>query len=149
MSEESSRITPVPDGNWELHAPALAPNVHVMRRGVVAFAARHGASRHAQSDIALAVSEALTNSVVHAFVRQPAGTMGLLAEAAADVLLIRITDDGSGMTSRADSPGMGVGLTLIARLASSVEFRAGPRGKGTELRLSFDVPGMRQAAGEH
>jgi len=124
----------------------VAPNVHVMRRGVVAFAARHGASRHAQSDIALAVSEALTNSVVHAFVRQPAGTMGLLAEAAADVLLIRITDDGSGMTSRADSPGMGIGLHLIDQLTSSIEFHPGPRGEGTELRLRFDAPGMRQTA---
>ena len=117
-----------------------------MRKGVVAFAARHGANRDAQADIALAVSEALTNAVVHAFVRQPAGTMGLLAEAAADVLLIRITDDGSGMTSRADSPGMGIGLHLIAQLTSSVEFRPGPRGRGTELRLRFDAPGMRPAA---
>ena len=31
-----------------------------MRTGVVGFAARHGASRAAQIDIALAVSEALT-----------------------------------------------------------------------------------------
>ena len=120
----------------------------VLRTGVVGFAARHGASRAAQIDIALAVSEALTNAVVHAFVLQPAGTMSLFAEAATDVLLVRITDDGSGMTPRADSPGMGVGLTLIARLASSVEFRPGPRGRGTELRLSFDAPGMRRSAGE-
>ena len=119
-----------------------------MRKGIVDFAARHGASRDAQTDIALAVSEALTNAVVHAFVKQPAGTMGLLAEAAADALLIRITDDGSGMTARADSPGMGVGLNLIANLTSSIEFRPGLRGTGTELRLRFDAPGMRTAAGD-
>jgi anti-sigma regulatory factor (Ser/Thr protein kinase) len=116
-----------------------------MRTGVVAFAARHGASRNAQNDIALAVSEALTNAVVHAFVLQPAGTMSLLAEAAADVLLIRIADDGSGMSPRADSPGMGVGLNLIAHLTSSIEFHPGPRGTGTELRLRFDAPGVHAA----
>ena len=139
-------IAPLPDGHWEHQAPALATNVGAMRQGVVAFAARHGASRDAQADISLAVSEALTNSVVHAFVRQPAGTMGVLAEAAADVLLIRITDDGSGMAPRADSPGMGVGLTVIARLSSSVEFHPGPRGAGTEVCLRIDVPGMRRTA---
>jgi anti-sigma regulatory factor (Ser/Thr protein kinase) len=117
-----------------------------MRTAVVSFAARHGAGREAQTDIALAVSEALTNAVVHAFVLKPAGTMSVLAEAAADVLLIRITDDGSGMSPRADSPGMGVGLHLIAQLTSSVEFHPGPQGTGTELRLSFDAPGTRPAA---
>ena len=134
------------DGRWEHHAPALAPNVGVMRTGVVAFAALHGAGRSAQSDIALAVSEALTNAVVHAFVQRPAGTMSLLAEAAVDALLVRITDDGRGMSPRVDSPGMGLGLTLIARLTSSAEILPAPRGPGTELRLRFDAPGMRATA---
>ncbi len=132
-----------PDGHWEHHAAALAPNVRVMRAGVVAFAAEHGASLHAQTDIALAVSEALTNSVVHAFIRQPVGTIGIVAEAAVDVLHVRVSDDGSGMCPRSDSPGMGLGLNLIARLASSREVGRGPAGRGTEMRLSFDVPGMR------
>ena len=110
---------------------------------MVAFAARHGASRSAQVDIALAVSEALTNAVLHAFVRRPAGTMTLFAEAAFDALLVRITDDGSGMRPRADSPGMGLGLNLIAQVTSSAELFPGPRGTGTELRLRFDAPGMR------
>ena len=117
-----------------------------MRTGVVAFAARHGASRRAQADIALAVSEALTNAVLHAFIRQPAGTMSLLAEAAVDALLVRITDDGSGMSPRVDSPGMGLGLNLIDQLTSSAEFLSGPRGTGTELRLRFDAPGMLASA---
>ena len=134
------------DGRWEHHAPALAPNVGLMRTGVVAFAAQHGASPSAQTDIALAVSEALTNAVLHAFVQRPAGTMSLLAEAAVDALLVRITDDGSGMGQRVDSPGMGLGLNLIARLTSSLEFLPGPRATGTELQMRFDAPGMRATA---
>ena len=134
------------DGYWEHHAAALASTVAVMRAGVVSFAARHGAGLRAQTDIALAVSEAVTNSVIHAFVNQPAGTISLFAEAAVDALHVRITDDGSGMSPRADSPGMGIGLHLIARLTSSFELGAGPRGRGTEMRLSFDAPGMRAMA---
>ena len=135
-----------PDGRWEHHAPALAPNVGVMRTGVIEFAARHGASRSAQTDIALAVSEALSNAVLHAFVRRPAGTMSIFAVAAVDALFVRIVDDGCGMHPRTDSPGMGLGLSLITRLSSSLEVRAGPRGAGTELRVSFDAPGMRAIA---
>ena len=134
------------DSRWEHHAPALAPNVGRMRTGVVAFAARHGASRSAQDDIALAVSEALTNAVLHGFVQRPAGTMSLHAEAAVDALLVRITDDGSGMSPRADSPGMGLGLNLIDQLTSSVELLPGARGTGTEVCLQFDAPGMRATA---
>lgn len=137
---------PKSDGRWEHHAAALAPNVGVMRTDVVAFAARHGASPSAQTDIALAVSEALTNAVLHAFVQQPAGTMSVFAEAAVDALFVRIVDDGSGMSPRADSPGMGLGLSLIARVTSSLELLSGPRGTGTELRVVFDVPGMRTTA---
>jgi anti-sigma regulatory factor (Ser/Thr protein kinase) len=133
----------VHDGRWEEHVLALAPSVAVVRKGIVAFAAEHGASRRAQADIALAVSEALTNAVVHAFVHQPAGTISVLAEAVVDALFVRITDDGSGMAPRADSPGMGLGLNLIARLTASVDYFPGPGGKGTEVRLFFEAPGMR------
>ena len=136
------------DGHWEHHAAALASTVGVMRAGVVSFAALHGASLRAQTDIALAVSEAVTNSVVHAFVHQPAGTVSIVADAAADALHVRITDDGSGMCPRSDSPGMGLGLSLIERLTSSVELGQGPRGRGTEIRLSFHAPGMQAVAAE-
>ena len=136
------------DGHWEHQAAALASTVGVMRKGVVSFAAQHGASLRAQTDIALAVSEAVTNSVVHAFLHQPTGTISLLAEAAVDALHVRITDDGSGMRPRSDSPGMGIGLHLISRLASSFELGAGPSGRGTEVRLSFDAPGMSAMASD-
>lgn len=49
----------------------------------MAFAAEHGAGPGAQTDIALVVSEALTNAVVHAFLTQPAGTMSVVALAGA------------------------------------------------------------------
>ena len=134
------------DGHWEHRAPASAPNVGLMRTGVVGFAARHGASRSAQADIALAVSEALTNAVMHAFVRQPAGTMSIVAEAATDAVFVRVSDDGSGIRPRDDSPGMGLGLGLVARVTTSLEVLPGPLGTGTQLRASFDAPGMRPTA---
>ena len=52
------------------------------------------------------------------------------------------------MRPRSDSPGMGLGLHLIARLTSSLELGAGPRGRGTEVRLGFDAPGMSAMASD-
>ena len=43
---------------------------------------------------------------------------------------------------------MGLGLHLIARLTSSLELGAGPRGRGTEVRLGFDAPGMSAMASD-
>ena len=114
-----------------------------MRAGVVEFAAEQGGGAGMQSDLALAVSEGLTNCVVHAFVAHPLGTMGLVAVALDDVFHISIVDDGCGMKPRTDSPGLGIGLGLIAQLTSSLEILEGPGGRGTEMRLTLDAPGMR------
>ena len=47
------------------------------------------------------------------------------------------------MKPRADSPGLGIGLGLIAQLASSLEILQGPGGRGTEIRLALAAPEMR------
>jgi anti-sigma regulatory factor (Ser/Thr protein kinase) len=116
-----------------------------MRTGVVRFAAAQGAGAGMQNDLALAVSEGLSNCVVHAFVPGSPGTMGLVAVALAGVFHISIVDDGCGMRPRGDSPGLGIGLGLIDALTASVEILQGPGGRGTEMRLTLDAPGMRAA----
>lgn len=98
------------DVRWEHHAAAEPANVGLMRTGVVQFAADQGAGASTQNDVALAVSEGLTNCVVHAFVAQDIGTMGLIAVAHSGVFHVRIVDDGCGMRPRGDSPGLGVGF---------------------------------------
>jgi serine/threonine-protein kinase RsbW/stage II sporulation protein AB (anti-sigma F factor) len=133
------------DGRWERDAIALPENVGPLRNGVVAFAAAHGAGADVQGDVALAVSEALTNAVVHAFASGAPGTMRLLARAADGVLHVSVVDDGAGMSARTDSPGLGVGLTVMISISSSCELRPGPEGRGTEVRFTFD--GLRDAPG--
>jgi anti-sigma regulatory factor (Ser/Thr protein kinase) len=53
------------------------------------------------------------------------------------VVEARVVDDGSGMMPRNDSPGVGLGLPLIHRLADQVELRTGADGRGTELCMRF------------
>ncbi len=54
--------------HWSGAAAAIPANVSHLRRALVAFAADHGAGSETQGSIALAASEAITNTVIHAYV---------------------------------------------------------------------------------
>jgi serine/threonine-protein kinase RsbW/stage II sporulation protein AB (anti-sigma F factor) len=47
-----------------------------------------------------------------------------------------VSDEGRGILPRADSPGLGLGLPLIATLAESLELGTGDN-EETEVRMSF------------
>jgi stage II sporulation protein AB (anti-sigma F factor) len=90
--------------------------------------------------IRLAVSEAVANAVLHGYRGRPAGDVTLVAEAAESQVNVVVRDDGCGMIPRTDSPGAGLGLPLIAEIAESVSVTAGRDGRGTELRMTFELP---------
>ena len=86
--------------------------------------------------VALAVSDAVTNAVMHAYRDRKSGAVRIFASVAEGVLNVVISDDGPGMTPRTDSPGMGWGLSLMSRLASAVEIDDDE--DGTRVALSFE-----------
>jgi anti-sigma regulatory factor (Ser/Thr protein kinase) len=90
-------------------------------------------------DIGLAVSEAATNVVLHAYTgdSEP-GPLLLSARLMDDRVHVVIRDHGRGMTPRPDSPGLGLGLPLMTRLADAVQISTHPEG-GTEVRMTFTV----------
>jgi len=98
-------------------APALA------RRAISEFLHSHGADPRALADVMLALSEVVTNAVVHGY-RGGEGEVRVAAEHADDQLLLSVADRGHGMAPRADSPGLGVGLPLVGRIASRVDITA-------------------------
>ena len=120
--------------------PAVPENVAEMRHSVVALAARHGAAESVQTDVALAVGEACANVVVHAY---PPGDVGPLIVHAeirrGREIVVTVCDQGQGMTPRPDSPGLGLGLPLIANLSDRLEIQDGAEGVGTELVMAFSL----------
>jgi serine/threonine-protein kinase RsbW/stage II sporulation protein AB (anti-sigma F factor) len=51
-------------------------------------------------------------------------------------LLVAVRDEGRGMLPRPDSPGLGLGLSVIGRLSHRVEIDQNGA-CGTEVRLTF------------
>ena len=118
--------------------PAQADQVRLARREVEAYAREHGAVD--PDAIALAVSEAVTNAVIHAYVDQSLpGDVQVFAERHPDNgLEIQVCDEGRGMLPRSDSPGLGVGLPLVAKLAQRFHVETRPTG-GTAVSMVFPV----------
>jgi serine/threonine-protein kinase RsbW len=101
-----------------------------------AAARRAGAEDPVLDAIRLAVSEAVSNVVVHGYRDSPNGAFTVAVEWEGDELRVTVRDDGCGMQPRADSPGAGLGLPLIANLAKSFSVAA-PPGGGTEVTMTF------------
>ena len=124
--------------------PAGAASVARARAAVAELAREVGASEEAVAAVKLAVSEACTNVVVHAYRGRPPGAIHLRAKVQGDELQVEVLDDGPGIVPRPDSPGLGLGLALIATLADSVELEHPSGGAPTTVRMTFTL--TRQAA---
>jgi serine/threonine-protein kinase RsbW/stage II sporulation protein AB (anti-sigma F factor) len=121
---------------------AVPHSVGAIRAAVVGYADGVGVSRTTRDAVAIAVSEAATNAVVHAYVdaRAP-GRIAVTAELVDDRLLrIVIRDDGRGMQPRADSPGLGLGLSLIVQLTENMRIDS-PDHSGTTVSMDFGLLG--------
>ena len=117
--------------------PATPENIAPLRRAVVDVAIRAGADEELQNDIALAVGEACANVVVHAYPPDDVGALIVEARTRDGELVVRVSDIGQGMVPRPDSPGLGLGLPLIANITDRLEIRTGPDGVGTTVELGF------------
>jgi anti-sigma regulatory factor (Ser/Thr protein kinase) len=126
-----------PTARWSFEATHRAPGEG--RRAVGAFAAAAGATGRALGSIAVCVSEAMTNVVVHAYRHEGRpGQVELEAQLDGDSLWVRVRDQGRGLEPRIDSPGLGLGLPLISQMSASSEI-VSPEHGGTEVVMRFDL----------
>ena len=124
-----------------MRVPAVAAQVATVRHAVLASAEVHGIGRAPRNDIALAVSEACTNVVLHAY-RGAAAPGPIAVEAYRDngEFLVVVCDEGAGISPRADSPGLGLGLGLIGRLTQRLEITSNEP-VGATITMVFAAPG--------
>ncbi len=120
---------------FELSLLAVPTSVPTVRQALREFLAELDVHADRSEEIMLAVNEACTNVVMHAY-PDGDGTVSVRAEEADGQVVVDVLDTGAGMSPRVDSPGLGVGLPMIVMLADSVEIDR-PDGGGTHLRMSF------------
>jgi serine/threonine-protein kinase RsbW len=133
----NSGATPSP---VRLSLPAKARNIAVVRRALEAIADELSLPRRLVEDMRLAVTEACTNVVRHAY----SGTEADDASALRVELLphargmqVIVEDKGRGMGPTPDSRGPGLGLPLIAALTSNCEVSHGAGHRGSRIAMSF------------
>jgi anti-sigma regulatory factor (Ser/Thr protein kinase) len=116
-----------------------------LRREIVAYASDLGASREAREAVALAVSEALTNVVINAWIDREPGDMLVAAHKDGDGhLVVSICDDGSKKAARTDRQAeLEIGMELMNQLADEVHVSGAQQapGRTISLRFALDAPG--------
>ena len=119
---------------------ALPEAVGSLRTAVCNFASAAGMEDPPLADARIALSEALTNAVVHSYrdVDTP-GAVAVTATVDDGTMWLVITDDGCGFKPRLGSPGLGLGLPMIAALADSFDILPGTP-TGTAIHMTFDNP---------
>ena len=123
----------------QLRVKATPEVVAGVRRTVASYARELGCVSEV-SDLELAISEVVTNAVLHAYPDPPPGEVEVIATPEPDNgLKVTVTDNGLGMRPRPDSPGLGLGLPTIVALTASTSVAAAPGG-GTELCMAFVKP---------
>jgi anti-sigma regulatory factor (Ser/Thr protein kinase) len=122
---------------FEMRTGAEPSVVGDVRAAVVDFA--QGLGFEDTGQIALAVSEALTNVVIHAYRDREVGDVRIVACDEPDRLVVVVRDYGAGMLPRTDSPGLGLGLPLISSMTDALQIEAAD-GTGTLLRMHFTKP---------
>lgn len=110
--------------------------VRELRHRVVDFAAAVGASDEVTEAIAVAVSETVTNVILHAYGDEE-GEVRVRCGVDGERVIVEVLDDGGGIAARSDSPGIGHGLAIVGALTQSLDIAVGRDGRGTAVTMSF------------
>ncbi len=128
---------------FKMQIPAISENEAFARNTLSAFVLALSPTVEELNDLKTAVSEAVTNCVVHAY--EEAGSISIVAEIHNNVLFVTISDNGKGIedvekareplfTSGGDERS-GMGFTIMETFMDSVEISS-TVGLGTSVTMS-------------
>ncbi|HUC92402.1 MAG TPA: anti-sigma F factor [Paenibacillus sp.] len=113
------------------------------RIAVAAFVSQLDPTMEELNDLKTAVSEAVTNAIIHGYNGDPNGTVTIESRIEGDTVSIMVKDEGSGIedlelarqplyTSKPDMERSGMGFTIMENFMDSFEVTSEP-GKGTQI----------------
>ena len=130
----------------KLTIPSKSSNESYARVAVSAFASQLDPGIDELADIRTAVSEAVTNSIIHGYENKKDGIIRIEACISGNNVTIKIVDFGKGMTdvekameplytSRPDLERSGMGFTVMETFMDTLEVTS-EEGKGTTVIMS-------------
>jgi serine/threonine-protein kinase RsbW len=124
-----------------LRIPAKAEYITLGRLALTGISRLRPLSEETLADLKLALTEACSNSVRHAYADRD-GHVEISYALGADRLAIEVVDDGEGFDPEAESAGQGdelteggLGIAIIRSIADEFEIGPGPTGRGSRLRF--------------
>jgi serine/threonine-protein kinase RsbW len=124
-----------------LTIPAKAEYITLGRLALTAISRAHPLSDETLSDLKLALTEACTNSVRHAYREGRSGTVEIVYRIEPDRFVVEVTDDGQGFEPRELAAGGngdlnegGLGIAIIRAVTDEVEI-GGRESGGSRLRF--------------
>jgi serine/threonine-protein kinase RsbW len=126
----------------KLTIPAKAEYITLVRLALSGLSHLRPLDEETLGDLKLAVTEACSNSVRHAYRDGREGSVDVVYELHSDRLVVEVCDDGEGFTAE-NSTGVGetglseggLGIAIIRELADELELGPGLSGKGSRLRF--------------
>jgi serine/threonine-protein kinase RsbW len=122
--------------------PARAEYITLCRLALTGISRLHPLSDEVLADLKLALTEAASNSVRHAYSEDGVGVVEVVYELHPDRLVIEVSDEGEGFaparTRDGDSEALaegGLGIAIIRAIADDVEIGPQPGGRGSRLRF--------------
>ncbi len=134
----------------------LPENIPLARVTVAAFAAQLDFTLEDLEDIKVAVSEAVSNAIIHGYDNDPNRIVNLVCTISGDVLEITIEDEGKGIADipkalrpvfSTDPERMGLGFTFMKSFMDKLDVQS-IINQGTKVTMTKQPQGVAAIAGE-
>jgi serine/threonine-protein kinase RsbW len=144
MSEAAALDAARADGTRSIHLriPAKAEYITLCRLALTGLAQLRGISEDTMAELKLALTEAVSNSVRHAYGDKGNGHVDITYQLQPDRLGILVVDDGEGFDPE-ETPSVqgaelsegGLGIAIIRTIADEFEIDSIPGARGSRLRF--------------
>jgi serine/threonine-protein kinase RsbW len=144
MSDSAALVAAQADGTRSIHLriPAKAEYITLCRLALSGLAQLREIGEDTMADLKLALTEAVSNSVRHAYGDKGDGHVDITYELWPDRLGIEVVDDGHGFDPD-EAPAFegeelsegGLGIAIIRTIADEFEIHSKPGARGSRLRF--------------
>lgn len=133
------------DNEMKLEFPSRSQNESFARAVVAAFVAQLDPTIEELSEVKTAVSEAVTNAIIHGY-SNGIGNVVIVSKISGNTVEIEVSDNGQGIsdielarqplfTSKPELERSGMGFTVMETFMDKVEVESCP-GKGTTVKMT-------------